>query len=652
MRVETRFFSELNDFLSRERRGRSFATEVGPGTTVKDLVESLGVPHTEVEVILVDDESVDFGHQVHDGDRVSVYPVFDAPDASRVIRLRPPPLRQPRFVLDVHLGRLARYLRLLGFDTVWSRDATDRELVATSLRDRRILLTRDRGLLKRKAVTHGYYLRGTDRRGQVLEVLDRFDLVAGVDPLTRCLECNGRLEPVARADVEDGLPPRASRDYEKFRRCPGCGRVYWEGSHVERLRALVDSICLEFSTQAAALAACSRGWSVVPLHSIDRRRCSCRTPGCPAPGKHPRVGWELRMHEAAGPDQLESWWRRWPRSNLGVVTGAVSGLVVIDIDPRHGGDVTLAELEAFHGTVPPTVEALTGGGGRHLYFRHPGLEVPSRPLAQGLDVKGDGGLVVAPPSVHRSGRTYRWKTGRAPGQVSLTDVPPWLLAVLQFDRGEAQPRRRALPPITARSESERQAFAGMWAELGIRLRPGDHNYLCPFHADHHPSLHIDWDGCRFYCFGCGRGGGASRLRRLLDGTPAHRPPVTVPIAAGGRAGAVSLAGATDVHVAGTSRHQDVLLDLTGGRRRYGGVHTPAVAHLVPEPSNGADPGAIAVRIAGRRVGYLLRADAARCRRRVAEALSASGEATCWATIVGGWERERGDVGHFGVRLSL
>ena len=242
MSVELRFYAELNDLLPPERRGHSFAVDVSPGATVKDLVESLGVPHTEIEVILVNQESVDFSHRIKGGDRISVYPVFEALDVAPIIRLRSTPLRDPRFVVDVHLGRLVRHLRLLGFDTLWSNTFSDEELVRLSRQDNRILLTRDRGLLKRRAVTHGYLVRDTSPRGQTEEVLRRFDLAGGINAFSRCLECNGRIESVAKADVDALLPPRTRHDYQDFRRCEECGRVYWQGSHFDRLRTLVEDV--------------------------------------------------------------------------------------------------------------------------------------------------------------------------------------------------------------------------------------------------------------------------------------------------------------------------------------------------------------------------------------------------------------------------
>lgn len=242
MDVDVRFYAELNDFLAPARRGTTSSFMVGAGTTVKDLVESLGVPHTEVDVILVNGEPVGFSHRLLDGDRVSVYPVFESLDVAPVAHLRPRPLRRTRFVLDVHLGKLARDLRLLGFDARWANEASDEGLVATSLGEHRILLTRDRGILKRAAVTHGYLVRETLPRRQTVEVLNRFDLFGAVAPFGRCLACNGRTAPVAKDEVLDRLPPRTRRDYDDFRRCADCGRIYWRGSHYDRLRARVAEI--------------------------------------------------------------------------------------------------------------------------------------------------------------------------------------------------------------------------------------------------------------------------------------------------------------------------------------------------------------------------------------------------------------------------
>jgi len=162
----------------------------------------------------------------------------------------------------------------------------------------------------------------------------------------------------------------------------------------------------------AALEYLARGWSVVPV----------------APrAKRPIVRWEPFQHKTPSKVQLRRWFERWPDANLAVVTGGVSGLVVVDIDPRHGGDQSVNALETRHGQLPQTVESFTGGGGRHIYFAHPGREVRNQVgLAPGIDLRGDGGVIVVPPSVHPSGRRYRWKRRRAPADISLAPLPIWL----------------------------------------------------------------------------------------------------------------------------------------------------------------------------------------------------------------------------------
>ena len=206
------------------------------------MIEALGVPHTQVDLILVDGWSVDFSYRVAPGDRISVFPVFESVDITPLLEVRPRPLRQTRFVLDTHLGRLATYLRLMGFDTLYRNDYDDSELVRISVGETRILLTRDRGLLKRRALTHGYSVRETNPRRQLGEVLDRFDLRRSAAPFTRCLRCNGCLRLVPKEAVLERLPPRTRRDYDEFRICRGCDRVVWQGSHYQRMRRLVDAV--------------------------------------------------------------------------------------------------------------------------------------------------------------------------------------------------------------------------------------------------------------------------------------------------------------------------------------------------------------------------------------------------------------------------
>jgi len=214
---------------------RAFSVELAGHETVKHLIEMLGVPHPEVDLILANGESVDFDYLVRGGDRVSVYPVFESIDIRGTSKVRPEPLRSPRFVLDNHLGRVAGYLRLLGFDCLYRNDFQDKHLAEISARQERILLTRDRGLLKRKIVTRGYLVRSDQPLEQAEEIIRRFDLAASVRPFTRCSRCNGRLVSVEKSEVFDQLEPLTKKHYNQFTRCEDCGQIYWRGSHFQKL---------------------------------------------------------------------------------------------------------------------------------------------------------------------------------------------------------------------------------------------------------------------------------------------------------------------------------------------------------------------------------------------------------------------------------
>lgn len=241
-RATFRFYAELNPFLPHGKRQVAFGHAFEGRQSIKDMIESLGVPHTEVDLILVNGQSVDFSYLVQDGDHISVYPVFEALDITPVLRLRPQPLRVVRFVLDIHLGRLAAHLRMLGFDTLYRNDYDDVELACISRDEHRILLTRDRGLLKRSMVTHGHYVRATNPRQQLVEVVLHFDLFRLIEPFSRCIKCNASLEVVDKAAISDQLMPMTRQHYEEFRRCIECGQVYWKGSHHQRMEQLIDYV--------------------------------------------------------------------------------------------------------------------------------------------------------------------------------------------------------------------------------------------------------------------------------------------------------------------------------------------------------------------------------------------------------------------------
>lgn len=237
--AEFRFYEELNDFLPAARHKRAFTHSFTGTPAVKDTIEALGVPHTEIDLILVDGRSVGFEHRLAGGERVAVYPVFERLDIEPVVRLRPRPLRITRFVLDVHLGTLARYLRLLGFDTLWRNDLDDAEIAEIAAVERRIVLTRDVGLLKVGRVTRGYFLRATEPLEQLDEVVRALDLGGSLAPYTRCLACNGRLAEIGRDAAACAVPPRVLETHADFKRCTGCERVYWPGTHRHGLDAVV-----------------------------------------------------------------------------------------------------------------------------------------------------------------------------------------------------------------------------------------------------------------------------------------------------------------------------------------------------------------------------------------------------------------------------
>jgi uncharacterized protein len=241
-RCEFRFYEELNDYLPPDWQKRTISREISGTPSVKDAIESLGVPHTEIDLILVDGRSVRFDRRLRGGERIAVYPEFERFDITPLHRLRPKPLREPRFVADVHLGTLARYLRLLGFDTRYGNHLDDEELARLTSRERRILLTRDVGLLKRKVVVRGQWLRSRDPEKQLEELVEALHLRRALQPFTRCMSCNGLLTVVARAAVAGLVPPRVHRRFRAFRQCRDCRRVYWRGTHFVRLQRLVARV--------------------------------------------------------------------------------------------------------------------------------------------------------------------------------------------------------------------------------------------------------------------------------------------------------------------------------------------------------------------------------------------------------------------------
>jgi uncharacterized protein with PIN domain len=234
-----RFYAQLNDFLPPEKKMRTTAYLFDVSGSVKDMIESLGVPHTEADLILANGRPVGFTYQVQIGDRISVYPAYRSLDISPLAHLQPQ--LDFRFVADTHLGRLAAYLRMLGFDTLYRNDYGDDEL-AQLASENRILLTRDLGLLMRTVVTSGYFVRAIEPRVQLAEVVERFGLIRAIVPFCRCVHCNALLRPVQKELVSHRLLPETRQYYQEFYICSLCERIYWKGSHYRRMQKLIASI--------------------------------------------------------------------------------------------------------------------------------------------------------------------------------------------------------------------------------------------------------------------------------------------------------------------------------------------------------------------------------------------------------------------------
>jgi uncharacterized protein with PIN domain len=206
------------------------------------MIEALGVPHTEIDLILVNGQSVDFKYIIHDGDNISVYPVFESLDISNVQHLRPKTLREPMFVVDDHLGKLARYLRMLGFDACYKNNYPRDKLVEISLNEKRTILTKNKTILKRSDITRGYFVRNVVIVNQVKEIIRRFDLQKDINEFTRCLDCNRLLQPVAKEIIIDQIPPKVAEWQDTFLRCSICNKIYWQGTHHQKMNSFIQTI--------------------------------------------------------------------------------------------------------------------------------------------------------------------------------------------------------------------------------------------------------------------------------------------------------------------------------------------------------------------------------------------------------------------------
>jgi len=246
--VRLSFRGDLEFFLGPKFRNETVERRLSERTSIKDVIESCGIPHPEVNAILVNGHSVAFDHTLVSDAEVEVLPVVDRDTRRTEQHLQSAGIN--RFVADGHLGKLTRNLRLLGFDVAYETRADDRELLDVMARENRALLTRDRRLLMHSIVRHGYYPRSQNAVEQTVEVLRRFELVKMITPFTRCLRCNAQLEDAAKADVVEQLEPLTKKYYDKFRRCPACKQIYWSGSHFARMQKRIEDIRSKVRSQA------------------------------------------------------------------------------------------------------------------------------------------------------------------------------------------------------------------------------------------------------------------------------------------------------------------------------------------------------------------------------------------------------------------
>jgi len=246
--VRLRFRHDLDFFLGSKAGEPIIERRLAEKTSVKDVIESCGVPHPEVDLILADGQAVGFDHTLAGDAQVEVFPVENRDTTGTKKRLQATAIY--RFVADGHLGRLTRDLRLLGFDVAYGQSADDQQLLELMARENRALLTRDRRLLMHAIVEHGYCPRSQNAVEQTIEVIRRFNLLEFIAPFTRCLRCNAPLEEAAKAEIIDNLEPLTKIFYDQFCRCHGCKQIYWPGSHFSKLQKRIEEIRSRLRTEA------------------------------------------------------------------------------------------------------------------------------------------------------------------------------------------------------------------------------------------------------------------------------------------------------------------------------------------------------------------------------------------------------------------
>lgn len=241
-KLTLRFYEELNDFLPKHRRKTDFEIQFKGKRSIKDLIESLGVPHTEVDLILVDGKSVGFNYIPQDNDRVSVYPVFELLNITGVTHLRKIPLRRSKFIADINLGDIVKYMRALGFDLYYDSSLSNRDIIEISKKENRIILTKNRKLLKFKDVSHGLFIRPGTTKEQIRRIINYLDIKDDIRPFSRCLQCNTLLRVVQKEKISNRIPPMTKASCDEYTHCPSCDKIYWKGTHFINMMGVLKQI--------------------------------------------------------------------------------------------------------------------------------------------------------------------------------------------------------------------------------------------------------------------------------------------------------------------------------------------------------------------------------------------------------------------------
>jgi uncharacterized protein len=244
MKIETivRVYEELNAFLPSHQQKKDFTIQIDSNTQIQELLDILKLPISKVDLILLNGESAGLDYQLNAGDRISIYPVFETFNIDSINRLREIPLRRLRFACDVHLGKLAKYLRMLGLDVFYKNDIYYYQIINLSLEQERIILTKDNELVKDKRITRAYLVKQSNPRMQLFEIISYFDLIGIIKPLSRCLKCNLSVQPVEKNSIKKQVPAPILNLHQSFMKCYGCKRIYWMGSHYQAMMNWISRI--------------------------------------------------------------------------------------------------------------------------------------------------------------------------------------------------------------------------------------------------------------------------------------------------------------------------------------------------------------------------------------------------------------------------